>query len=118
MTANVKNAALAIVVAIAVGFGAYGLTLWLAPSHAADADEMAWLRREFRLTAAQAEKIGQLHAAYEPVCMEHCMQILATRKRMKGLADAGPNGATTRGRLAAGSNATPPRNGGRGHVAR
>lgn len=86
---NLKNAALAVFVAVVVGLGSYGLTRWLAAPAVGDADEIAWLRREFRLTPGQAEKIEQLHAAYEPVCMEHCMQILATRKQLAAFADSG-----------------------------
>ncbi|HEY0943816.1 MAG TPA: periplasmic heavy metal sensor [Opitutaceae bacterium] len=86
---NAKNAALAVLVALVVGFGAYGLTRWLAAPTASDTDEMTWLRREFHLTPAQAEKIEQLHAAYEPVCMEHCMQILTARKQLTALAGSG-----------------------------
>ncbi|MEO7934415.1 MAG: hypothetical protein ABIT76_14785 [Chthoniobacterales bacterium] len=36
---------------------------------------LAWLTSEFHLNDNQAQRIGQLEAAYAPVCAIHCQQI-------------------------------------------
>jgi hypothetical protein len=38
-------------------------------------DQLTWLRREFKLTAAQTAAIERLQTAYAPVCAEHCRLI-------------------------------------------
>jgi len=75
--------------ALAVGALAFGLTRWLARPASVEADEMAWLRTEFHLTPAQAAAIEKLHAAYDPVCTEHCRLIRETRARLRSLEPAG-----------------------------
>ncbi len=48
---------------------------------ARERDAMAWLRTEYRLTAAQEAAITKLQSAYAVVCTEHCLRIEAARKR-------------------------------------
>ena len=69
-----KTFARLVLLALAVGAIAFGLTRWLACPHA-DADELAWMKTEFHLTSAQTAAIEQLHDDYSPVCMEHCRLI-------------------------------------------
>lgn len=52
----------------------YTLTRQLAPE-TKEETQLAWLRREFRLTDQQTALINQLQAAYQPVCAEHCRLI-------------------------------------------
>ena len=48
----------------------------LAPS----GDDLAWLRREFRLSDAEMQRIRQLHEGYLPKCHENCALIAAKKK--------------------------------------
>ncbi|MDR1280537.1 MAG: hypothetical protein LBK99_06910 [Opitutaceae bacterium] len=80
-----KRALCIIVSALAAGLLAFGLTAWLArPSVSAPAGELAWLRAEFLLTPAQAAAVEKLHAAYEPVCEEHCARVRQARADLDG----------------------------------
>ncbi|MBI4324415.1 MAG: periplasmic heavy metal sensor [Chloroflexi bacterium] len=47
--------------------------------------ELAWLREEFHLSAAEFERISQLHAAYLPECAERCRRINAKNAELKKL---------------------------------
>ena len=86
---------LAIVVIIA-GAASYGLTRYLAPGAPADEDQITWLKREFKLTPAQAERIEQIHLAYIPVCSDHCALIVEARERLA----TAPNDAALRREVA------------------
>lgn len=79
-----KTATLCLAIALVAGLASFGVTRWLAAS-SAPADEMAWLRKEFALTAEQAGAIERLHEAYRPVCTEHCARILEARERLAAL---------------------------------
>ncbi len=50
--------------------------------------ELAWLKREFALTAAQHEKVLALHHAYQPVCADHCNRYIAAHRRLAELLEA------------------------------
>lgn len=47
--------------------------------------EMAWLVREFRLTAEQTQRIAQLHSDYEPRCAEMCRKIAENNTKLDRL---------------------------------
>jgi hypothetical protein len=47
--------------------------------------ELAWLKREFRLSDAEFTRIAELHGAYLPRCMEMCRRIEAINQRLRGL---------------------------------
>ena len=47
---------------------------------AAGADDLAWLRHEFRLSDAEMERVRQLHEGYLPKCHENCA-LIASKKR-------------------------------------
>lgn len=69
--------------ALAAAVLAFGATwLLLRPDRTLEADEMAWIEKEFRLTPAQTATIGQLHDDYHPVCMEHCKLIMQARGKL------------------------------------
>lgn len=44
--------------------------------------ELAWLRKDLKLTDAQFEKVSELHVAYRPKCEEMCEQIARAHQRM------------------------------------
>ncbi len=69
---------------VAVAAGSYTLTRGLMPR--GEEDQMTWLRREFKLTAAQAAAVEKLQADYQPVCAGHCRLIMAARERLAALA--------------------------------
>ncbi|GAB1489977.1 hypothetical protein MASR2M8_24340 [Opitutaceae bacterium] len=73
-----------LLIALLAGLTSFGLTRWIA-SQRAPANEMAWLRKEFALSAAQADAIEKLHARYSPVCDEHCARVMAAQQRLAGL---------------------------------
>lgn len=75
--------------ACAIAFGlTFFLTSWLGRAqHAcAPGDTMTWLQQEFSLTPAQTEAIRQLHAAYEPICEQHCLRIQEVKTKMETVA--------------------------------
>jgi Spy/CpxP family protein refolding chaperone len=69
--------------AILLAAAAFALTRHLVSKSAPD--EMTWLREEFRLTPAQADAIEKIHAAYEPICADHCERIGQARRRLHAL---------------------------------
>jgi len=75
-----KRYLILIALAVVVAAGSFALTRRLMP--AAGESQMAWLTREFELTPAQAAAVEKLHADYQPVCAEHCRQIMAVRERL------------------------------------
>lgn len=84
-----KTLSLCLLIAVLAGLTSFGLTRWIASSRA-PGNEMAWLRKEFALTPAQAAAIENLHARYGPVCDEHCARVMATQQRLAGLEPGTP----------------------------
>jgi hypothetical protein len=72
---------------IAVAATAFGLTCYLSSRKAED--QWTWMRREFRLSDAQYTRILALHAAYQPICANHCNRIMALQERMADLEKGG-----------------------------
>ncbi|HTX64537.1 MAG TPA: periplasmic heavy metal sensor [Opitutaceae bacterium] len=77
-----------LVLIVAVAAGAYGVTRYV-NSRQPPEDQWTWLRREFELTPAQLARIQALHAAYAPVCADHCSRIMAAQTRLTALIQAG-----------------------------
>jgi hypothetical protein len=51
--------------------------------------ELAWLKHEFHLGDAEFQRISELHAGYQPQCMEHCRRIESLNAALStALADA------------------------------
>lgn len=48
--------------------------------------ELEWLRREFKLTNEQFEKVAQAHEAYRPTCEALCKKVMASHAKIKELA--------------------------------
>ena len=47
-------------------------------------DDLSWLKREFRLSDAEVQRVRQLHEGYLPKCREMCGKIAA--KQSDGMA--------------------------------
>lgn len=72
---------LALVVGAAMFAGSYLIAQRLRAKHFTNtADDLAWLRQEFRLSDAELAKVRTLHEGYLPKCAEMCRQI-AVKKR-------------------------------------
>lgn len=82
------------VVAVAVGAACYLLAAkarFAAPIR----DELTWLRREFRLTGPELERVRQLHEAYLPKCDEMCRRIAAKNRECSEVLIASTNVSET-----------------------
>jgi hypothetical protein len=53
--------------------------------------ELAWLKKEFKLTDAQFARISQLHAAYLPQCALRCQRIAEQNLKHKQLSSQATN---------------------------
>jgi heavy-metal resistance protein len=47
--------------------------------------ELAWLKKEFKLSDAEFKRISQLHAAYLPQCAARCQRIEEQNQKLKQL---------------------------------
>jgi hypothetical protein len=56
------------------------------------ADDLSWLKREFRLTESEMQRVRQLHEGYLPKCREMCGKIAAKQSEV--------NEALTKGQAA------------------
>jgi hypothetical protein len=54
---------------------------------AVSGDDLAWLRREFRLSNAEMQRIRQLHEGYLPKCHENCARIAAKKQELEAVLD-------------------------------
>ena len=52
-------------------------------------DDLAWLRREFRLGDREMQRIRQLHEGYLPRCREMCDRIAASKQELQRALQAG-----------------------------
>jgi Spy/CpxP family protein refolding chaperone len=53
--------------------------------------ELAWLKRELKLTDEQFAQVAKAHEAYRPTCEQLCARVMASHVRVKELASpAGP----------------------------
>lgn len=69
-------------VVVLVGAGSYALTRRFWPAPPADEDQVTWIAREFKLTAAQKAVVEKLHRDYLPTCSDHCALIVEARERL------------------------------------
>lgn len=71
-------------VGVAVFVGSYFLAQRMCASHLGNpADDLAWLRQEFRLSDAEMARIRQLHEGYMPKCHEMCGRIAAKKSELE-----------------------------------
>jgi hypothetical protein len=70
-------------VGVAVFGGSYFLAQWLCARQMSNpADDLAWLRQEFRLSDAEMARVRKLHDGYLPKCGEMCERIAAKRREV------------------------------------
>jgi len=75
---------LVLVAGVAVFAASYVLAQRLCVKRvASSADELAWLRQEFRLSEAELTRIRELHDGYLPKCAEMCQQIAAKKRELE-----------------------------------
>jgi hypothetical protein len=80
---------LAMLLAGAAILGSSYLLAWriCARELAGSGDDLAWLRREFRLSDAEMQRVRQLHEGYLPKCHENCALIAAKKKELQAALD-------------------------------
>jgi hypothetical protein len=54
---------------------------------ASSGDDLGWLRREFRLSDTEMQRIRQLHEGYLPKCRENCALIAAKKQELQAVLD-------------------------------
>ena len=73
---------------VAIAGGSYLLGCRIcARQLAASGDDLAWLRREFRLGDNEMQRIRQLHEGYLPKCHENCALIAAKKQELQAALD-------------------------------
>lgn len=81
-------------VGVAIFGGSYFLAQRLCARHLSNpADDLAWLRQEFRLNDSEMAQVQRLHDGYLPKCGEMCAKI-AAKKREVDQALAGTTNVT------------------------
>ena len=60
------------------------------------ADNLDWLRQEFRLSDTEMTRVRELHAGYMPRCAEMCQQIAAKKIEVETAMSAVTNGVDLR----------------------
>lgn len=83
-----KRSALILMLALAasatVFVGSYLIAQRICAKHLVNpADDLAWLRQEFRLTDAELGKVRTLHEGYLPKCAEMCARIGAKKQELE-----------------------------------
>ena len=53
--------------------------------------ELAWLKKEFKLSDAEFERITKLHEAYLPQCAERCQRIAEQNQQLQQLLQQSPS---------------------------
>lgn len=56
---------------------------WCVRQVASAADDLDWLRQEFRLSEAEMARVRELHDGYMPTCLEMCRQIAAKKSELE-----------------------------------
>jgi hypothetical protein len=74
MSRATRTILLAALVVFVMGTLSYFFAMRLSARQIAD-DDLAWLKREFRLSDAEMQRIRQLHEGYLPKCQEMCGKI-------------------------------------------
>jgi small-conductance mechanosensitive channel len=101
-----KRPQLIVVLALVAGATLLGASYQLAVrlcarQMAAKADDLAWLRQEFRLSDAELARVRTLHDGYLPQCAEMCQAIAAKKRELEAaLAGATNVTATAEAKLA------------------
>lgn len=79
----------ALVSAALVGLSSAAARRLLARCLVQPGDDLAWLRREFRLSEGELQRIRQLHEGYLPQCHAICDRIAACKQELQTVLAAG-----------------------------
>jgi hypothetical protein len=82
MSRAAKTVLLGIVALAAVAWVAYACAMHLCARRMA-ADDLSWLKREFRLSDSETQRIRQLHEGYLPKCREMCGKIAEKQSELE-----------------------------------
>ena len=75
---------LALVAGVAVFVASFVLAQQVGAKRMANtADDLDWLRQEFRLTDAELARVRELHEGYLPKCEEMCKQIAGKQRELE-----------------------------------
>jgi len=88
MTRSVRIVLLAALMVIGLAAASYFCALRLCARKLAS-DDLAWLKREFRLQENEMQRIRQLHEGYQPKCREMCEKIAVKRAQLEKTLEAG-----------------------------
>jgi hypothetical protein len=88
MSRATRTILLATLVVLLMGTLSYFFALRLSARQIAD-DDLAWLKREFRLGDADMQRIRQLHEGYLPKCQEMCGKIAEKQSEVEEVLGTG-----------------------------
>jgi hypothetical protein len=74
MSRAAKTVLIGAVVLALIGWGGYLCTMRFC-AHQMAADDLSWLKHEFKLTDSEMQRVRELHAGYLPKCREMCARI-------------------------------------------
>jgi hypothetical protein len=92
MTKPAKVIWMSAIIGAAAAVLAYCCTRQVCCRQAAGSDDLAWLRREFRLADAEMARVRELHKGYLPKCEEMCGRIAAKQSEVEKALAGGTNG--------------------------
>lgn len=77
---------LALIAGAAVLVSSYVAAKRFCATHTArSADDLDWLRQEFRLTDVEMKRVQELHDGYMPLCAAMCGQIAAKKRELESV---------------------------------
>src|SRR4051812_20394933 len=88
MSRAAKIVCAGIALAAVLGLGAYFCVMKLCARQMA-ADDLSWLKREFRLSDSEMQRVRQLHEGYLPECREMCGRIAAKQNEVESALASG-----------------------------
>jgi len=85
-----KRGALILLLGVAVGTAGFSGFYYLGTSSCRDLmrepqPELAWLKKEFKLSDAEFARISTLHEAYLPQCAQRCLRIAEQNRQLEAL---------------------------------
>lgn len=83
-----KKPLVILLIALVAGIASFAITRTQCPPSVGSTlldglPELDWLRTELALSDTQLARVGELHAAYRPVCEEMCRRIDESRARLE-----------------------------------
>ena len=92
MKRSAANLILALLAAVAVFAASFVISQRLGAKRVVNtADDVEWLRQEYRLSDAELARVRELHDGYLPKCAEMCQQIAAKKKELESTLSGATN---------------------------